>query len=392
MKIRRNLKTILFLTFLAGMGILGFVLPDKTESLLEGKTLIELPRRAGWDGVNSAEYTNEMELYIGQQLAGRDTFLGIGTDIQRILGRKVINNVVIANDGSYATITSVPDDLTQCEEKILNVKKALDNQDIPLFFAVAGSKYNIYEDAELPYFKTGSNTRASTSNFMESLSAEGVQTIYLYDCLKEMTLDGESPYYRTDHHWNSEGAFVGYTEIANLLFGGGVISKKAYEKEDFYLWKDNHRFYGSALRAIGGTVLWNSDYDMIQQYLPIEGDYSYEHNYSGVREGTSEVFVFPDKYDGGKYQNYYNFISGGSTGESVFCNESNMNGETLVVFGDSFSQSLLPMLIKNFKCIYYFDVRQYSDSISEYAKDVNADGVLILFSHLADDRFKELNP
>ncbi|EOU2020608.1 hypothetical protein C4D31_09665, partial [Clostridium perfringens] len=55
-------------------------------------------------------------------------------------------------------------------------------------------------------------------------------------------------------------------------------------------------------------------------------------------------------------------------------------GKKLLIFKDSFANSMIPFLSKNFQEIHAVDLRSFSWKVSEYMKNTNFDEILILYN------------
>lgn len=51
-----------------------------------------------------------------------------------------------------------------------------------------------------------------------------------------------------------------------------------------------------------------------------------------------------------------------------------------MIFKDSFANSMIPFLSKNFQEIHAVDLRSFSWKVSEYMKNTNFDEILILYN------------
>ena len=62
---------------------------------------------------------------------------------------------------------------------------------------------------------------------------------------------------------------------------------------------------------------------------------------------------------------------------------------SLLIIRDSFADSLVPFLLKDFSSIHLLDLRYYREPVSEYIKANDIDAVLLLYS--TEDFFTDSN-
>ena len=172
----------------------------------------------------------------------------------------------------------------------------------------------------------------------------------------------EEVYYRTDHHWNLEGAYRAY-EAACRSDGLPVLSPDDFERSRFT------GFYGttrsrSGLPAFSGDVLDCAEPAGNTRMILEDGE-------------TADHLIFPEQaetYDG--YAVYMN----GNHGMAEIMNPDAPGG-TLLVYKDSFANCLLPLLAADYSRIVAVDARYYAGSFSEAAAAAGkVDKVLFVYS------------
>ena len=185
---------------------------------------------------------------------------------------------------------------------------------------------------------------------------------HFLDVLPEGT-DPEAVYYRTDHHWNLEGAYRAY-EAACRSNGLPVLSPDDFERSSFT------GFYGttrsrSGLPALRGDTLECADPAGTVTMTVLDDGTVYDH------------LIFPEQaetYDG--YAVYLN----GNHGLLEITNPDAPGG-TLLVYKDSFANCLLPLLAADYSRIVAVDARYYAGSFSEAAAAAGkVDKVLFVYS------------
>ena len=177
--------------------------------------------------------------------------------------------------------------------------------------------------------------------------------------------DGTNPeevYYRTDHHWNLEGAARAYAAVCR------ADGLPVYSLEEFSVSRYDG-FYGttrsrSGLPAFRGDVLECAEPKSGVRMILEDGQ-------------TYDRLIFPERAE--TYDGYAVYLDG-NHGMLEIINE-NVPGGTLLVYKDSFANCLLPLLAADYRRIVAVDARYYAGSFSEAAAAAGeVDKVLFIYS------------
>lgn len=161
-------------------------------------------------------FVNEVQKgYLSDNFAHKNDFLNLNGLFARLTGRRVLNNVVKLNNGMLSG-TYVELDMTALANSITDLSDYLSEQNIPFLYAQVPCK----ESLDGQSFPTGVISRGNSNadNLLSLLSEAGVEALDLRPLLCQTPEMLEQYFYKTDHHWNSDGAFVAYQEILNYLY------------------------------------------------------------------------------------------------------------------------------------------------------------------------------
>ncbi len=179
-------------------------------------------------------------------------------------------------------------------------------------------------------------------------------------------------YYRTDHHWKTEGILKAYDIIYDLLsenFAG--ISSRLERSELIPI--PNVEFLGSLARKslypISGDQFTIFDADLPKCKVTdngIEGDYDQRDEYL---VGDYSLVPFTDHY-GEYFGTQKGFLE-------YFCdNETNRN---ILIIGDSYARPLVALVAKHYLHTYYLDLRQNQDfTLSKFFDSYKVEDILII--------------
>ena len=361
--------TALFCLFTFGFGIAHFIVPDREKSEQEN-TYLEQFKPPTWKTVRSGEFMERFEKYYNHQFPLRDQWVQMKALSERALGKQENNKVYFGTDGGqtlFAHFTELSDE--ELATRVGFVNKLGENLDVPVYFSLVPDKswaWAMFLPDNAPNVDDGSTIARA-----EELCEDSVKFIRLrhlgITCGNTESPDEDSSFYRTDHHWTTEGAYRGYMALMQGM-GRGI---------QIYEWSPtlvSDSFYGTTYSASGaGWVRPDSIYTIIPE---------------GGTRGNITVTRYPEgePIEGGLYypeklevKDKYAYFLGGNQPLCVIKNPDAANGKLLVV-RDSYSDSLAPFLAEEFQEVHLFDLRYNNVSLKKYVAENGIDQVLVLYS------------
>lgn len=176
-------------------------------------------------------------------------------------------------------------------------------------------------------------------------------------------------FYKTDHHWNMNGALAGYYDIMNILGKVPVDNLEVVNKRE-------RKFYGSMAKS----VLNNKTYDYI---LDIDKKLDYDVLVNGKQ--ASEVFK-PRQIRLDRdylYYDYYVQYFNGQYGEICYDYHKDKE-ENLLILSDSYAWQIDYLIASSFNKTYVVNLRydkwkKEDLNLEEYMKERNIKKVLFLY-------------
>ncbi len=350
-RISQAVTAILFCGFLAGFGLLHVLLPDRTFSPVENRTLAQLPEFS-WSALTDGSYTAKLETYLEDQFPLRDGWMGLKNRYEYLLGKREFHGVYLCGDRLIHKI----EDAGRAEQNITYLQKLTELTDIPVYLGLIPTAAEVYRDA-LP---------AGSENFDQAAYLEKVREsvpdAVWVDIAQALTEHRrEQMFYRTDHHWTSQGAYYGYGALMGAM---GEQPEPLGTPETV-----SDDFYGTLYSTSG--VHWLEP-DTIERYVSGEG-VTVENTEKGETHG-----LYVDSFLGEK-DKYASFL-GGNTPLYIVRNRSATSSEKLLVVRDSYSDSMAPFLSRYFAEIHLIDLRYYRTSVAEYAQENGMDRIFVCYS------------
>lgn len=352
--------TVIALVILLDAGMI--LIPDQTSSDMENRTLQTFPKLTV-STLLSGKFESEFETYIADQFPFRNKWITLESTVSRMFGKTESNDIFLAKNGYLIQNFHTPsaEQYTSILEGYKGIAKLTEGTDITLNAMIVPTAVNIYSN-KLPWGAVTDDQNSFLSQLQSDLSSSGINWINLTDtfeaCDKETQL-----YYRTDHHWTSDAAFLAYQAY-----------NKALELEDSTTYSKNmisDSFEGTLSASSG---MRTSETDEIYAYLPNQVT---DYTVSLTAENTKSASVFDTKSLSTRSQ--YNVFFGGNHPEVVIDSASESH-KILMVFKDSYANCFVPFLIPDYAKIIMIDPRYYTEDIAEAIQSNNVTDILFLYN------------
>ncbi|EZP61965.1 MULTISPECIES: DHHW family protein [unclassified Exiguobacterium] len=348
--------TVSFILVLLTIGLGTLVREDRVRSQLENRTLAQSVEPTV-EGIATGKDMLKMETYFTDQLLLRGTFVEIQALLSKDVFRQPFRNGIYTAKNDYMIEPSASGNV-----KIPQAfKQFVGEVDRPVYMALAPSKTVIAERDKLIPSYVASNANERYEKMVRDFQAAGMTNL----SLQGLKL---SDYFKTDHHWNIDGATEAYQVITKRMGLSTTLPETKWRKED------QHAYYGSLARKT--TLSYAASGDRLDYYAPafFNGiDVCYEGKCG--RPVIDESFV---KQEGDYVDRYEVFLRGNHDIMSMK-SAANRNRPTILVLKDSFANPVLPLLAKSAN-LEVVDIRYVPKSfdVSRFAKQKQIDSVLFL--------------
>ena len=385
---RRNTITALLFLLLTGAGLLlvltAFI---GGEGKLEGLLKSALRER------DPSAVLEEAESAVNSDLDRDHLFIQIYGGVQRLSGRKVIQDMVAGNTVAKLSTGALnfvnlgaaaePDQeaVSRRAEHTAEFAAKLEARGIPYLYIAAPQKIQRGGE-ELPQ-GLEENGNATCDAYLAELDQRGVDYLDL-----RPVFEGNGIYsnwfFRTDHHWKPEAAFFAWQYLTgelDLRYGyetpPALTSPGNWNTqvlEDFFLGSQGKRV-GSLYAGVDDFTIYTPKFDTDLTYTNSDGSFS--------RSGSFEQSVcFPERvaerdwFNG----NPYTYYSGGDYGMATMVNHKNPKGPKVVLLRESFSCTLAPFLALSCSELTTIDLRHFSGDLMDTIGELDPDLVLTLYT------------
>ncbi len=370
-KICQKLTLVLCGVFLLAFAVLFVFLPKKAVSESENRTLATLPAVTA-DSVLDGTYGSQINVYYADHFPMRDAFVTIKSccEIAMLKGQNdgVLysqNQLAVrdfkAYDGkSYDTVES-----DRYYERLL--KANCDNL-IALGDAAEQNGFDFCVCIPPRTVDVAASAFSYPSDASEALMADICARLSktkfadVYNILNVAFDKGEYVYYRTDHHWTAEGAYLAYCEIM-----------KAYGLESEILPQDGFD-YETISTAFRGTTAAKGGFGTVLADT-IKVPTAKGATFTVARADGRVLDGLIDRTKIGSADEYSAYLGGDDTVVTV---TSGADRPKLLMVKDSFGLSLAPYLASYFDVVLT-DVSARSNVV-EIATQYGANAILVVYN------------
>ena len=351
------LTVILFAALLAAVPLYWLFFPQKDFSEAERRYLAQAPK-LGNEQLTDWSFDDKVEGYLADQMPLRNALVGINAYATLFSGRQVSAEVYRDRDG-YLVEAPVDFDAQELDKRLNRIAKLGETTGlVPQLLIVPSTGY--VRSDRLP------KTLAALYRDGEALSQiEQTPGVSLVPIAETFRTQGQTWYYRTDHHWTAQGAFAAYTAFMR------AAGHEPLAYDAFY----HHTVKGYVGSTRSRSALWLTAADTITVDEPI--DCRVTVTFSDDDKTCDSLFF----YDHLTEYDWYPLFLDGNHPITVIENENAAaDAPTLVMVKDSFGNTLAPLLAPSYRTIVMVDPRYCKESVASLCERYCADELLFCYS------------
>lgn len=352
---KRNRIFFIFLFFvpLFLLAVLTAILPARSFSENENRSLAQMPAFS-WEGIQSGAVQEELANWFSDQVPLRDFWIQTNTAIRKLTGQKEINGVYLGDDHYYFQQFT---DESYSGSRMVSVFRMMDafvqKQGLPAAVMLVPSPGTVLSEnltANAPFYDA--DIVFDTANHLLSCPV-----VDLRECFAQ-SADSSQLYYRTDHHWTSQGAYLAYRYYCETLGKTAVEYPLEQVSDSFY-----GTLYSKVLdSAAQPDTLW------APKELP-NVTVTYE-------DGTvADTPYHPERLS---QKDQYTYFFGGNYGIVTIETTAGNSGKLLVI-KDSFANCFVPYLLGDYSEIVMLDLRYFSGSVEDVIAQHGITEILFLY-------------
>lgn len=325
------------LCLIPSIGMLFFPTTETTEN----KAMAEKPKLMTEEGKANKAFFQDFESYFNEHIALRNQLLYSDAMIQSTLFQESnVSGVIRGTDGWLYYSSTLNDYLgtdVLSERQLHNlahnfrlIQNYVEAQGKDFVLMIAPNKNTLYGD-NMPYYKSYVVNQEHSAVLLGSILEQ--QNINYLDLFKLFEEQEEVLYLKRDSHWNMKGANLAYNGIMDSL----NLPHEDYSDKEPILVNNEKGDLNKMLYSFYGQPEENYDYNLTQEY----------------------VYTSNEKDVEGRW-----LITENQTGTG-----------TLLMFRDSFGNTLIPFLSNEFRTAYYS--KGEPNALARYMETYSPDCVVI---------------
>lgn len=328
---KNKIFTILFCIFIFGFMIINIIVKNEELSYSERRRLATLPKIT-IENIFNGKITNSLETYLTDHFVFRNTFRSIKTVFNlNVFNKKDTNNLYYENEHIFKIEYPLKEEkVDNFVNKINTIYQThLTNNKVYLSIIPDKNYYSNNNYLSLDYNKLINNV---TTNINENIK-------YI-DITKSLKLDD---YYKTDLHWKQENL----SKVVDTLSKEMNFNIMNDYKENSY-----DEFYGGYYGQLGLKVEPDKLIYLTNDII----------NNSTINDIDSKTTTVYEEESLGKMDSYDVYLSGATPLVEITSNET-LSQKELIIFRDSFTSSLAPLMLDGYKKITLIDLRYMNSSL-----------------------------
>lgn len=352
---KNKIISITFILLLLFAFILNVILPSKDISFSERRNLFIFS-----DIKYDSDFSENFEKFALDQFIFRDSFRKLKSTIEINIFKKLDNNGLFVQDEH---IFKQMNPLNK--KSIINLSDKI-NEIYDLYLHDNDVYYSIIPDKN--YYLDNSIYQSFDYSLLESILKDGVnENIGYINIFDSLTLDD---YYTTDHHWKQNHL----TDVINKIYENveidDIFNIERYEVnkyEPFY-----GTYYGQAVLNQKADELIYLNNEILQNVrVTIYEDFTNNYQKSGVYDFSALGSI-----------DSYNMFLYGTLPIVTLENQNAKTDRNLILFKDSFSNSLVPLLLEQYSSITLIDLRLVNHTVLNQFIDFSNSDVIFMYSTL----------
>ncbi len=356
-----------FLTFLVLAMAVTLLRPKDVISYYENRTLAQMPNWTA-ESAGSGTYAGAWERYLADHAAGRNTLLKLKTRLDLLLGRPMVNDVVLADSGSLLpylkldssdkdSVRRQAEDFADRQAEIRDTVQAVGGHfcyvAVPCQYASRQSEYPWYMENRARL------TQLATQSLADAMAEREVDYLDLGPSLDPS---------RVDNHYGILGAYQVYRAVMD--WANSVLQEPApvLTEEDLTLTALPNPYMGSRTRKLMGLVWPEESLCLLEPKEPVAFT-----RWNNGQEVDAAVYALPS---GPEETLTYGLYMGGDIAQTRI-DTGREELPTVLIYGDSFTNALECVLYLSFDEMHSLDLRHWKDgTLEDYIAQVRPDIVI----------------
>lgn len=348
--------SLLLAVMIIFFSLLNLCIPDRDFSEAENRKLAQFPKLS-WQSLTDGSYFEGIDNYLADQFTGRDFWISLRLRYTQLMGQKESNEVLLCDDDYLMEKPVVPDEEAVAKNLTAISDFAARHSDLNICMSIVPTAACVMEN------KLPANVPIRDQQADITALAEGVSGVRFADVTEALLAQSNKQlYYRTDHHWTSQGAYFAFLDMADEL---NIIPVGEYD-----IYTVSNDFEGTLASKSGS----HGAEDTVKVYAP-KTDVDYRVTNTETGEVTASLYQ-RSALNG---KDHYTVFFGGNFPRIDIETTAN-SGRVLLLFKDSYANCMVQFLTPYFDKIVMIDPRYYYDGTDTLIATEGITDVLFLYN------------
>lgn len=369
---------VCFLGFLAAALFFTITREPATVSYFENRTLAVLPTYSR-ESVGDGSYTTQLEQYLDDHAALRETLLKVQVPVDLLLHRPVVNKIVLTEDRLLPYLPvgkEIVDSATvkrwsqNMAENLKGIQDTAAEYGGYFCYVAVPCQYAYFED-DYPWYlyNRADYSQDMVTSMGRALAEQGVPFLDIRTAFNEM---GHPDEYgsRVDNHYTMEGAFETYRLVMEKVAAESGFEFPILSRSDVTFQILPNEYMGSRERKLLNLVKKEENLSILR---PVE-EVPFTRTDNG-KPSLPEVYQLPASEDD---LLTYNLYMGGDQPHTVIDTDRD-ELPSILIYGDSFTNAMECVAYLSFNEMHSLDLRYYKEmSLRDYIRAVQPDIVVCI--------------
>ena len=364
------------ITYASAIILMGFII---LMGICADKNLFDFSVR----GIKASNYEfsdnngNSAELDYAVNFPHKTCFVDLNGAIRKLFHQHEMNGVTKLNNGYLAILNDkIPQaSLDEYAKSIIKYNDFCKQNGVIFLYVQPAYKISKY-DSELPVGDVD-YTNENMDYLGDKLKKNNISVIDLRECMHNDGIDQYKLYYKTDHHWNTEGAFYAYQHIAKWITKqtGCTLDSRLIDLNNYSITKYYKWHLGSYGQRTGKYYAGIDDYDLICPKFNTELISS-----DGKTKGSFEnVIVNMDVFNKRDATSRYTYDSALAKPYSGHLRASDAKSKLSVyMISDSYSEAVDPYMLLTYRDYSKGSLYDSESLSTSVLKEINPDVVILM--------------
>lgn len=368
-KAMRWIPVVAFFGLLWGGLAMGVFCEDRKTSAVEGRNLAQFPTEA------TEQLPAQLTDYVVDQFPGRNALLKAYTEEELLQGKWEVRDTYVV-DAEWLMTPIYPISPLQQQNIVDSLEQCAIEMEIPFFYGCVPQKNDALEDlADLVDNQVSQDNKAQLMAMMKPESQVVMVDIGSYFNQKFTLEQRKNLYYKTDFHWNHQGAFQAASYIGQTMVEKDIMDTALTEEQ--FTWQDytGTPYQGDLNRRFSNL------FPMTEQIPYYQGERANLSFYWSVDQSVTatEQEIFP--LDVAQQPLNYNALSTENLGYYQVVNPYAPVDKSLLIVKDSYENPMTEYFIQTFRTVHVIDPRSYKEpyTIQELIDVADIDVALFVY-------------